>query len=328
MSGAGAVIRWEWRGRPLCAYAAGGAPSERRETLSLFPRSSRKRRLLYDAMRFSAGMGIDRWVMPVADPLDGLLSREECHGLVERLRGMYEGARVEWLITWPAMLSRERLYVLYRVPAMAVAGVVKIGAGAFNARQLSNEATVLERLADGAHPFGVPAVRIKAEWPDHRTVLALDGFARDHRACSLDEAREAADAVCAHLPSIPVPKARLRLAETAWFPHQEATGLGDEEFEAVFAHGDLGPGNLDRAPDGRVLLYDWENASLEAPRATDRVGFWLALRQRGVLRAPLAERDRLKQDHGDLGDRDLRLALCFLAAHDNLAARRLLEAWA
>lgn len=317
----GEIHCWHWRGRPVCAYA-GGSVRDRLAALSLFPRTSLKRRCLYGMMQLAVRLGLDRVMARMIDAPDALLSAEECRGLVERIGNLYGGEMVEWLITWPAMATRRRLYLVYRIPARSILGVAKIGAGTFNQRQLENEAAMLERLAGESHPFAVPSVRMQASWTSERAVLVLDGLPAAHRACSGWEAREAANMICAHLQSLDVPKRRVMLCEVAW--GREVSGL-PEAFDACFAHGDLGPGNMALMPDGRVLLYDWENASCEAPMETERVGFWLACNQRAVLREPQERYVDMVQEFSDVPEADIRFALAFLAAHDNLAASRMLR---
>lgn len=295
---------------------------ERVAALALFPRTSMRRCWLYGLMQWTVRLGLDRFVTRVTDAPDALLSAEECCELVKRIGQCYGGEAVEWLITWPAMATRRRLYLVYRIPARSVVGVAKIGAGTFNQRQLENEAAMLARLADGVHPFGVPALRRKESWTADRTVLVIDGFPVMHRPCSGREAKEAANMICAHLHLLDVPRRRVMLRDVAW--GGEATGLY-EAFDAVFAHGDLGPGNITMMPDGRVLLYDWENACCEAPRETDRIGFWLACNQRAVLREPQEAFVNLRREYAAVPEADVRLALVFLAAHDNLAASRMLR---
>ena len=56
---------------------------------------------------------------------------------------------------------------------------------------------------------------------------------------------------------------------------------------------------------------------------TDRVGFWLACNQRAVLREPQERYVDMVQEFSDVPEADIRFALAFLAAHDNLAASRM-----
>lgn len=294
---------------------------DRLAALSLFPRTSLKRCWFNEVMQLAVRLGLDRFMTHMTDSPDALLPADACRELLERIKQCYGGDPLEWLITWPAMATRKRLYILYRVRARGLVGVVKIGAGVSNARQFENEAAMLTHLAGVAHPFAVPSVRMQESWPADRTVLVLDGFPAVGHACSGQEAKAAANMICEHLQSLDVPKRRVMLGDEQW--GRSAAGL-PEAFDAGFAHGDLGPGNMTMTPDGRVLLYDWENASCEAPKETDRIGFWLALHQRSVLCEPQETFANLLRVYADVPEENIRLALAFLAAHDNLAARKLL----
>jgi len=333
MSEVHAFYSWSLRGHRVCAYAAEGGSRDRLNALSLFPRTTRKRWLLYDGMRLIASLGLDCVLARVVENPSSLVSARECAALVARLREVNEGADVEWLMTWPALPSRQRLYLLYRVPAKAIAGVVKIGAGPCNARQFANEAAMVRQLNQADRSFAVPTVCFEARWSEDRMVLALDGFPPRQRSCSPSMVGRAAVEVCDHLRACPVPKPVLALADAVWGPRcpdaarRQLAAAGMTTYAAVLAHGDLGPGNMTCAPDGRVLVFDWENASSEAPRATDAIGCWIALRQRASLASPRAMVRRLKRTQADWTETEALWALAFLAAHDNLAAQRLLEQW-
>jgi len=328
------LIHWRWRDRPVCAYAAGGTAKDRLDALSLFPRPWFRRRVLYEGMRVVTGMRLDAVIAHGEDSPDALLSIAELRGLLRDVCRAHSVDRVNWLITWPALIERRRLYILYSVPGTAMAGVVKIGTGLFNKRQLQNEAAALNLLAGSAHPFGLPSVLFDRDETADRTVLALGGFSAPYSACALGIAEAIAQQVCAHLPEVCPAAAPLRLKDAAWYARcgderirKHLVAGEDAQYETAFAHGDLGPGNMGRMHDGRVLLFDWENASAEAPRYTDAVGYWIACHQRVILGAPAAALDKLKREGLVPSDRDLVLALCFLAGHENLAARHLLEVW-
>ena len=325
MSSRQEIACWQLRGRPICAYVDGSI-RQRLAALSLFPRTSLKRRLLYWGMRSAVLLGIDRFAACKLDRLGALLSEQECRELVERIKRLYDGEAVEWLIMWPAMVTRRRLYLVYRIPARSIVGVVKIGAGDFNRRQLENEATVLARLAGGAHPFAMPRVRLRESWTGDRVVLVLDGFPAVQHAFPNQEACHKAAEICKHLDSLDVPTPQVCLAEAAWYQSMPSHIWNmPENYAAVWGHGDLGPGNMAMLADGRVFLFDWENASCEAPKETDRVGFWLALHQREVLRDPQQGLSDLMDAHGDMPEDAIKPVLCYLAAHENLAAMKMLE---
>ena len=140
------------------------------------------------------------------------------------------------------------------------------------------------------------------------------------------------------LRSTPVPAARLRLSEASWFsafreraPNTAAVRrlLAGEgmEMEVGFAHGDLGPGNMLEDGGGRFFLFDWENASAQAPVLADPAGFWLACRQREALRVPRRVAAQLRSRFATAPEETLLCALAFLCAHGNLAAIRVLECW-
>ena len=319
------IYCWRVRGRLVCAYSSGSI-RQRLASLSLFPRTSLKRRWLYWGMRSAVLLGVDRLLMCKCEKLDALLSNQECCALVERIKQLYHSDTVEWLITWPAMVTRRRLYLLYRIPARSVVGVVKIGAGGFNRQQLENEASVLARLAEGGHPFAMPRVRLQETWSDARVMLMLDGFPAVLRAVSKKKAIRNAAAICRYLQSLDVPMREVSLMDATWYPSvREHAREMPATYEAVWAHGDLGPGNMAMLSDGRVFLFDWENASCEAPKETDRVGFWLALHQDEVLGDPRQGLSDLMDAHGDIPEDAVKQALCYLAAHDNLAAVKIWE---
>jgi aminoglycoside phosphotransferase (APT) family kinase protein len=175
--------------------------------------------------------------------------------------------------------------------------VVKIGAGNFNRRQFQNEAESLRRLAGLAHPFAIPAVLFEHSLDDDRYLLAVGGFPSHLRSMSAAQASHRSASVIEHLASL------------------------------RFAHGDLGPGNMLVDDDGGLFLFDWENASAAAPARVDEIGFWLSLRQGRALRAPRGQVEALRRDFRDVPETELRAALDFLRARDNLAATRLLEVW-
>ncbi len=101
----------------------------------------------------------------------------------------------------------------------------------------------------------------------------------------------------------------------------------DVRIEVGFAHGDLGSGNMLKEGRGGIFLFDWENASMQAPVWTDTVGLWLACRQRQVLRSPSAMAIALREEWASVPEQELVFALAFLCAHGNLAATRILEGW-
>jgi len=130
----------------------------------------------------------------------------------------------------------------------------------------------------------------------------------------------------------------LCLNDCDWFPafrdHAPASAAvhrllktADEPIEVGYAHGDLGPGNMLEIDATGPLLFDWENASSQAPVMTDSAGLWLALHQREVLRSPAGMQSEFRAQWASVSESVLLAALAFLCAHDNLAAARLLEEW-
>lgn len=326
---------WGFRRQPVMAYAAGD-PAGRIRALSLFPRTSFKRCLFSQGVRLLMTLRLDAAFCSWRESAGDLLSSEELESLLGELRKTCGGREIDWLLAWPAQTDRKRVYLIFRVPAERVSGVVKIGGGEFNRAQFRNETDVLARLLAWEHPFSIPSVLFECNLAGGRTALALGGFPTPLRPVSVARAvafgREAID----HLHTLPTPAAKMRLGETSWFPaFRDMTlagaascrllDLAATEINVAFVHGDLGPGNMQDDGRGGVFLFDWENASMQAPVWTDSVGLWLACRQRQVLRAPRRMGPALRKQLGDPPENDVGVALAFLCAQGNLAAARMLE---
>ena len=289
---------WELAGRPWLAYAA-GTRAQRRRAMNLFPCATFKRRIFQAGIRCFAALGVDTAFCARRKSAGDLLSRRELAGLLDEVARVEGAVPSDWLLAWPSRPGRQRLYLIFR-GISGRTGVIKIGAGEFNGRQFRNEAETLQRLAADNHPFAVPAVLFGHELGGGRRVLALGGFPARFRSPAAAQTTHWSAEVIAHLGAL------------------KPAGL---------AHGDLGPGNMLLNDDGGLFLFDWENAAVGAPAHTDEVGFWLSLRQARVLRAPAAQREDLRRHFAGVADAELRAALDFLCARDNLAAARLLEAW-
>ncbi len=289
---------WQWGSRPLLAYSAAGRRSRLR-ALDLFPRTSFKRRALQAGIRMLAATGLDAWIGRPCDPPGGLLTRDEIDDLQDDLRRA--GADpADWLVVWPARPERRRIYLVFRDAADGRIGVVKIGEGDFNRAQFLNEAAMLRRLQRGTHPFAVPRLIFERQMEADRTRLALGGFPSRLRPMSAAHASDWSKQVIGHLQSL------------------APSGM---------AHGDLGPGNMLEDDGGGLFLFDWENASAEAPDRVDEIAFWMSLRQGVILRQAREQVEALRRAFEPGPDAVLRAALEFLHARDNLAAARLLEAW-
>lgn len=289
---------WQWGTRPLLAYPA-GCRAGRLRALDLFPRASLKRCAIQAGIRMLAATGLDAWVGRPCDPPGGLFSRDEIDDLLDDLRRA--GADpADWLVVWPARLERRRIYLVFRDAADGRIGVVKIGEGGFNRTQFLNEAAMLRRLQKGTNPFAVPQLIFERQIDGGRTVLALGGFPSRLRPMSAAHALDWSKQVIGHLQSL------------------APSGM---------AHGDLGPGNMLEDDGGGLFLFDWENASAEAPDRVDEIAFWMSLRQGVILRHAHEQAETLRRAFEPVPEADLRAALEFLRARDNLAAARLLEAW-
>jgi hypothetical protein len=286
----------ELAGRPWLAYAA-GTRSQRMRALDLFPRVTLKRRVFHAGIRGLAALRADSAFCSLRDSAGDLLSRAEHAGLLDEIARAIGSAPEDWLLVWPSRPERRRLYLVFRAAATGRIGVVKIGADDFNRRQFQNEAGSLRRLAGLAHPFAIPAVLFEHDLDDERYLLALGGFPSHLRSMSAAQASHRSASVIEHLASL------------------------------RFAHGDLGPGNMLVDDGGGLFLFDWENASADAPARVDEIGFWLSLRQGRALRAPRGQVEALRRDFRGLPEAELLAALDFLRARDNLAATRLLETW-
>jgi hypothetical protein len=280
-------------GRPVAAVPVGS------RTWHLFPATSLKRRLTRDAMRILAGVGLDRAVCASRDSVGDLISQEEIEFLVNRLTESCGGEKPDWLLSWPARMERQRMYLIFRCTSQNMSGVVKIGAGDFNRSQFANEADVLRRLAGTALPFSVPSVLFELNPDENRAVLALGNF--------------------------PCSPARVSGEEAAGAGRQVITAL--KQRVGGLIHGDLGAANMLRAADGRLFVLDWENASDQAPSLTDTIALWISSRQKQILKSPDGEIKNLSRDFAGASGEELQAALLFLDAHDNLAARNLLGVW-
>ncbi|NLB66327.1 MAG: hypothetical protein GX803_07660 [Lentisphaerae bacterium] len=290
--------QWSVGSRPILAYEAGAANSHWR-ALTLYSRSTPKRVWLIRAIQWAARCGLDRWLAPERCEVAELLSAGELETLLAELRALFSVESLEWLLTWPARVERRRIYVQFQVPGGG-AGVIKIGAGEFNLKQLFNEAEMLRQLTGHEHPFGIPAVLFAKLWSNGRTILALSNFPNPGAFLSKAEIEQWGHIVLRHLESLSIPD---------------------------FAHGDLGPGNMLLDAQGKLFLFDWENASADAPQGTDAAGLWLSQRQREVLRQPEQAVRELHEYMQGWGDVDCSAVLDFLVARENLAAQRLREVW-
>ena len=327
---------WEPGGRPWLAYAA-GTRADRLRALDLFPRGTFKRRMFHAGIRVLTMVGLDSAMGTWRDSAGELLSREELASLLKSLSAG-AGDACDWLLTWPTRPERKRMYLIFHSRKCSISSVVKIGAGSFNERQLRNEATALRQLASESHPFSIPSVLFERELEGGRRALALGGFTAHLKPLSASRVSVAGLEVANHLLHRPVAQPRISLATVPWFElfwgkapdgaaAQRFLAMRDAEIEIAFAHGDLGPGNMLDDGSAGVFLFDWENASPQAPILTDELGFWLACRQRAALRKPRVLAAQARTRFAGSPEIDLLAALGFLCAHDNLAATCLLEAW-
>jgi len=331
------ICFWKIGGRPVMAYAAGSV-QDRIRALDLFPVSSLKRRWLARLIRWAILSRVDGVFASVQSSVGPLLSVADLASLLAKIETTSKAPQSEWLVTWPAQPERERVYLISRDASASAIGVVKIGAGDFNGRQLRNEAAMLRQLAGAPHPFTVPSVLFEQELSDGRWALALNRFPRRLKPVPVGQAEAVGQTVVAHLRQLPVPAPRLHLCDCEWLPafRKQAPPcvaacewLKNEETEldVGLAHGDLGPGNM--LTDGKdgLFLFDWENASMQAPVWTDAVGLWIALHQRAILSDPRQMVTSLRSHWMAVPEDALSFALAFLCAHGNLAATRLLEGW-
>jgi hypothetical protein len=331
------ICFWKWGGRPIMAYAAGSV-QDRLRAVDLFPASSFKRRWLARVIRCAILFRVDGWFASVQNSVGPLLSVADLISLLAKVEALSKGKPGEWLVTWPAQPERERVYLIIREASASSIRVIKIGAGEFNGRQLRNEAVVLKQLEGAAHPFAVPSVLFEQELADDRLALALNGFPQRLNPVPADQAEAVGQRVVTHLRQLPVPAARLHLCDCEWLPAFSRQALHSEEgdgwqareeteLDVGMAHGDLGPGNMLEDGAGGLFLFDWENASMQAPVWTDAVGLWIALHQCEILSDPRRMAKSLHSCWNAVPADDLALALAFLCAHGNLAATRLLEGW-
>lgn len=289
---------WRMGARPVLAYA-GGTRGGACRALTLFPRSSSRRRWLYAGIRTFARVGLDRFFAERTRSAGPLLEMAEIDGLLDAVRraGASPG---DWLLLWPARIERARLYLLFRDVATAQNGVIKMGAGPENARLLRNEADALRRLAGQSHPFQIPSVLVIQALSGDRTLLALGGFPARLHTPRRHAATMWSERVLAHLACL------------------EPAGM---------IHGDLGPGNMSLTDDGGLFLFDWEHSAVGQDALMDRVGFWLSLRQRQILRHPGRLANQFKQDFHSYSESDRIRGIEYLAARDNLAAQIIRETW-
>lgn len=323
-------------GRPVLAWPAGSVREQLR-AVELFPGTTPKRRWLACGIRVAICCRLGRLLCARCESPDPLLPVPDLYRLLSDVR-VATGRRItDWLISWPARPERKRIYLILRFEGVSELMVLKIGAGGFNGRQLRNEAAALKRLAGASRLFDVPSFLFERELPGGRFVLAAGGFPAFLHAARQPPVPETGKQLIEKLRQQPVPQKVLRLADCTWMlsfkenaPDCPArTRLLSREgdpLEVVFAHGDLGPGNLMMGANGKPLLFDWENASDQAPVPTDAVGFWIACRQQQILENPRELCVALRQDQRE-NETALLAALGFLCAHDNLAATRLLEEW-
>lgn len=331
------ICYWKIGGRPIMAYAAGSLQGRIR-AVGLFPGSSFKRRWLARAIRCAIYCRMDGWLASVQHSVGPLLSVADLTSLLAKAEAASKRKQGEWLVTWPAQPERKRVYLICRDASASSICVIKIGAGSFNGRQLHNEAVALKQLAAASHPFAVPSVLFEQNVSEDCVALALNGFPKRLTPIPADQVDAVGQRVVTHLRQLPVPASRLHLCDCEWLPafrSQAVPGAGvcewltreETELDVGMAHGDLGPGNMLEDGAGGLFLFDWENASMQAPVWTDAVGLWMALHQREILSNPQRMATSLQSVWKTVPADALGLAVAFLCAHGNLAAARLLEGW-
>jgi len=328
---------WELRGRPVMAYAEGSAENHRC-AVDLFPCTTFKRSLLARAVRLAVFWRIEWRFCSLRESAGSILRAADLVSLLASVKEAGDGAEMDWLLTWPAQPERQRVYLIFRPRTGGSLGVVKIGAGEFNGRQLRNEAVALKQLAASSHPFSVPSLLFERELPEGRVALATGGFPSHRQSVSSTQATGFGHEVIEHLRRISVPVSQMRPGDCDWMPAfrdqapscvqtRHVLDAADTRIEVGFAHGDLGPGNMLKEGKGGIFLFDWENASMQAPIRTDAVGLWLACRQRHVLRSPSDMARALRAQWASVPEQEILFALAFLCAHGNLAATQILEGW-
>ena len=328
-----------WGGRPLLAYPDRSRLGRIR-SVRLFPARTIRRKTLRLALLAAVATGLDRLCCQTGETLPIPLTAEQIALLLDRLGGCAGVSSLDWLITWPPQWTRKRVYLIVRVSGSESVSVVKIGHGAFEQRHLRNEAEMLGRLAAfDDRPFGTPSLLFLENLGEDGVALALDGVPARLAAVSARRAQTQGDRVIAYLQSRESGPRPVRVGSCPWFSEiGEVEGLAREASDRIarlagetvhvaWAHGDLGAGNMLRAADGSLLLADWEQASLTAPCATDRVGLWLARRQGAALRVPARMVDRMIWDFRAEPQTDILLALAYLHAHRNVAATAVLNRW-
>jgi hypothetical protein len=321
--------------RPLLAFPA-GPRAGRLRSAGLLRADTPARRLLRAILTTIVYCGADRLLFrPAADAglrlpdldLDSLLQEASAHVRAEEL----------WaVLMWPPDPARGRIYVLLTAPD-GLEAFVKVGFSPFDAARLENETHMLRALGEmDDRPFHVPEVLFARRENESLCWLAIKALAESAGLRSRKEANEPGEVLRFLAEHSPAGVGDRPAADCPWYRGYQVDPGGSgrvrevlgaaPSFRTGWAHGDLGPGNM-LVTGKDTWLIDWENASFCAPHLTDRVCYWLSLRQRRILRNPARYAGELARAFSERAETDVVAALAFLDRRHNRSAGAILEHW-
>ncbi len=270
--------------------------------------------------------------LPVAGPLAGA-----------SLACMRNASRRDTvLLAWPARPSRRRFYALRVGGDGRLEALAKVGVESPDRDRIRNETCVLASLSRRSGlPFRVPGVLQSSDGPNWSEIEFL-AVSPDWRPCRRNFKGYPGDCVAAWA-GCGRRVSRAEVENLDWW--RTCRRRGDEPAltafdsgvrmacahgaELVFAHGDLGPGNMFQR-HGERMVFDWESCSADAPVRTDLVSYWLATHHRLAVHRPACAAVSMRRELAAVAgcdDGEIALALAFLIAQDSVAAERVAGSW-
>ena len=247
---------------------------------------------------------------------------------------------MNWIIQWPSLEHRNRIYFYSHDDTVRRNCFVKFTFGSPDTERLRNEQRALSVLSQNlALSFSLPTPILTAG-EGHYELMVSEAF---------ESGSKPIKKTLAGFPATWIDSYR-GMAKTVnisdvqglewWGEFAAATGalvhlrqfLAEHVQDIVLLatiHGDLGPGNIRRLPDGSYCIFDWENFTKNGPAETDRLHYWIALHHHRCLNKPANALPELLDfaRQQNIKSLDLALSLAFLIAKDSLAALRLGEQW-
>jgi len=333
------VFRMTRHGRPVLATPC--EPLELRLAGLMRFHAYTGRRLMYRrVMRALMRLGLDHWFAEDAEsPLNPALGFD-FNGWLEEVRREMAAPGLTASVFWPTEAYRKRIYVhLFDARARPV-GFVKVSLNDDNDERLGREAVMLHELEGlSLTRSRVPRVLADKRWRGRRYLI-------------LEPVPERA--VPRHDPSFPAGlvdefagPARTVAGEEIdslswWARYQRRLTAEDAPFDAELRrwiaggvrvrrqHGDFGRHNVVMV-DGHPWVFDWEEASDDAPAITDEVSIWTTAQIRDVTTRPgyFARRFAERFLRGATPERrcDIMTAVAFRYSRGMFTAAAIIRNW-